>query len=369
MGRALACLHTFIVGVWCFLLLAAPCRADEYRIGAGDTLEVAVWGYEDMSRTVLVRPDGNISLPVVGELRAQGVTAEDLAQQIANALSRWVKKPRVSVIVKSFAAHQVYVLGAVTRPGTYPLQFGLTAAEAIALAGGFAPSADREKITVVRKSPDSPSQDVKFLLSFSDNLAREDSALRFRLHPGDNLIVPEATFTITGAVARPGVYPIGTLRNLEEALATAGGTLTFADPSRTELQVGEQVVMVNLADETIRRQPLQAGLIIRVPERQNTLFIIGEVARTGAYGWIKGSCDTLMDVLTAAGGTTREARLERVLVNRGDKFLQVNAMTQQGARFPLEPNDVVIVPSRPRPDYQWTAVLGSLLATYSVLRR
>lgn len=355
-----------------FLLLCALCllamagRADEYRISAGDTLEVAVWGYEDLSRAVIVRPDGNISLPVVGELRAQGTTPNELAQKVTNALSRWVKNPRVSVIVKSFAQHQVFILGAVTRPGVYPLQPGLTVAEAIAMAGGFTASADRNHLSVLRRGQ---PQDVKFPVRFTDNPSREDSAVRFVLQPGDNLIVPEATFTITGAVARPGVYPIGNLRNLEEALATAGGTLTFGEPSRAEVQVNETIEVVDLLATNTRQRTLQAGMTIRVPERQNTLFIIGEVARAGAYGWEKGRCDTLMDVLTAAGGPTREARLERVVVNRGDRFIQVNATTPQGARFPLHPTDVVIVPSRPRPNYEWTAVLGTLLATYSVFRR
>jgi protein involved in polysaccharide export with SLBB domain len=223
-----------------------------------------------------------------------------------------------------------------------------------------------DRITVIRRYG---AQDVKFSVRFTDNLSREDSAVRFVLQPGDNLIVTEATFTITGAVARPGVYPVGTLRSLEEALATAGGTLTFGDPSRAEVQVGEKVEVVDLLDASVRQRPLQAGMTIRVPERENTLFIIGEVAQAGAYGWQKGRCETLMDALTAAGGPTREARLDRIAVNRGDRFLQVNATTPQGARFPLEPSDVVIVPSRPRPNYEWTAIVGTLVAVYSVFRR
>jgi polysaccharide export outer membrane protein len=358
--------YALLLGILFLLSSWAMAGADDYRISPGDTLEVAVWGYEDLSRTVIVRPDGNISLPVVGELRAQGATPDALAQMITTSLSRWVKNPRVSVIVKSFAQHQVFVLGAVGRPGAYPLQPGLTVAEAIALAEGFSPNADRDRITVIRRYG---AQDVKFSVRFTDNLSREDSAVRFVLQPGDNLIVTEATFTITGAVARPGVYPVGTLRSLEEALATAGGTLTFGDPSRAEVQVGEKVEVVDLLDASVRQRPLQAGMTIRVPERENTLFIIGEVAQAGAYGWQKGRCETLMDALTAAGGPTREARLDRIAVNRGDRFLQVNATTPQGARFPLEPSDVVIVPSRPRPNYEWTAIVGTLVAVYSVFRR
>lgn len=350
----------------CWCVLGHASGAEEYRIGAGDTLEVVVWGYEDLSRTVIVRPDGNISLPVAGELRAQGSTPNELAQQIATTLSRWVKNPRVNVIVKSFAQHQVFVLGAVERPGVYPLQPGMTAAEAIALAGGFTPNADRQRLTVLRRAA---GQDVKFLVSFTDNPSREDSAVRFVLQPGDNLVVPEATITVTGAVARPGVYPMGTLRYLEEALATAGGTLTSGDLSRAEVQVGDTVEVVNLLDPSVRQRPLQAGMVLRVPERESTLFVLGEVARAGAYSWAKGSCETLMEALSAAGGPTREARLERVVVQRGNHTLRVNAATPQGARFPLQPYDVVIVPSRPRPNYEWTAILGTLLATYSVFRR
>jgi polysaccharide export outer membrane protein len=355
-----------VATVLLLFLFPVTMSANDYRISAGDTLEVAVWGYEDLSRTVIVRPDGNISLPVVGEIRAQGATPDQLSQQITTSLARWVKNPRVSVIVKSFAQHQVFILGAVVRPGVYPLQPGMTVAEAIALAGGFAPNADRMSLTVLRRQG---AQEVKFSVRFTDNLSREDSAVRFVLQPGDNLIVTEATFTITRAVARPGVYPIGTLRNLEEAIATAGGTLTSGDPSRAEVQVGELTQVLNLLDAGGRERPLQAGMVIRVPERENTLFIIGEVARAGAYGWQKGRCETLMDALTAAGGPTREARLNRIVVNRGNRFLQVDATRPQGARFPLGPTDVVIVPSRPRPNYEWTAILGTLLATYSVFRR
>jgi hypothetical protein len=86
--------------------------------------------------------------------------------------------------------------------------------------------------------------------------------------------------------------------------------LTFGDPSRAEVQVGEKVEVVDLLDASVRQRPLQAGMTIRVPERENTLFIIGEVAQAGAYGWQKGRCETLMDALTAAieflqpGGST-----------------------------------------------------------------
>lgn len=355
------------IGVLCCLIAVSGVRgAEEYRICAGDTLEIATWGYEDLSQTVVVRPDGNISLPAVGELRAQGVTPAELARQIADQLSRWIKSPRVSVIVKSFAQQQVFVLGAVEKPGAYPLPPGLTAAEAIALAGGFSPTADRYRLTVLRRAG---GQEVKFHVSFSDNPSREDSAVRFVLQPGDNLIVPEATVTVTGAVSRPGVYPIGTLRNLEEALTTAGGTLTSGDLSRAELQVGETVEVVNLLEPGVRQRPLQPGMVLRVPERESTLFVLGEVARAGAYSWTKGRLETLMDVLTAAGGPTREARLERVVVHRDNRTLRVNAASFQGARFPLQPYDVIIVPSRPRPNYEWTAILGTLLTAYSILRR
>lgn len=352
------------VVLWLGVALSAT--SDEYRIVPGDTLEVAVWGYEDLSRLVIVRPDGNISLPVAGEIRAQGATPSQLSQQISQVLARWVKNPRVSVIVKSFAQHQVFVVGAVERPGAYPLSVGLTAAEAIAVAGGFTSVADRSRLTVLRRRD---GQEVKFDLSFADNLSREDSAVRFVLQPGDNLVVHEASFTILGVVARPGVYPVGSLRTLEEALAAAGGTLTVADTSRVEVQLGEAVEVVNLLEAPSRQRRLQAGMVIRVPEYENTLFVIGEVGRAGAYGWARGRRETLMDLLSAAGGPTREARLERIVVNRGNRFLQVNATTPEGARFPLLPNDVVIVPSRPRPNYDWTAVIGTLLAAYSVFRR
>jgi polysaccharide export outer membrane protein len=155
----------------------------EYQIGKEDVLDVSVWRDADLSRTVPVRPDGRISLPLVGELEVEGRTASEVAREIALRLEPYVQRPQVVVIVREINSSHVYVIGEVARPGSYPLRGRMTVLQALALAGGPNEFADRSSIVVLRQP------DGRYELSYT-SLVSEGAEANFALKPGDTIYVP-----------------------------------------------------------------------------------------------------------------------------------------------------------------------------------
>jgi polysaccharide biosynthesis/export protein len=137
------------------MFLARPSSGDEppagYQIGAGDVLEIAVWKNNELSREVTVRPDGMISLPLVNDVHAAGLTPTELRELLTKKLSEYVPSAEVSVIVKRVESYSVSVVGSVSHPGRFVLSSPTTALEAIAMAGGLNEFASRRSITVLEK--------------------------------------------------------------------------------------------------------------------------------------------------------------------------------------------------------------------------
>jgi polysaccharide export outer membrane protein len=126
----------------------------EYLLAAGDQIEVSVWRTPEVSRTVMIRPDGFVSLPLVQEVKAAGLTPKELAASIQEVLSKRLLKPEVTVIPLQVRQPTIYVLGDVRAPGAFPYRNAVTATQAIALAGGSLRSAAEESVTIIRLSED-----------------------------------------------------------------------------------------------------------------------------------------------------------------------------------------------------------------------
>ena len=122
----------------------------EYKLGPEDVIEVFVWKQPELSTTVVLRPDGNISLPLIGELEATGKTAVQLQEEVTARLLRYVAEPVVNVTVTEVNSPIISVLGQVNKPDRYLIKQRLTVLDAIALAGGFTDFAKRDKITIIR---------------------------------------------------------------------------------------------------------------------------------------------------------------------------------------------------------------------------
>jgi len=157
-----------------------------YVIGPMDVLEVLFWKDKDLSAEVTVRPDGKITLPLLNEVQAGGITPEQLRVTILEQAQRFVEEPNVVVRVKEIKSRQVYILGEVAKPGTYPLGGPTTVLQLIATAGGFNEFADTGGIVIIRPSPEGPNR-IRF--RFKD-VVKGNMAQNIELKSGDTVVVP-----------------------------------------------------------------------------------------------------------------------------------------------------------------------------------
>src|SRR5215217_5149874 len=170
------------------LLIVTP----EYLIGPEDILEITVWKNADLSKQVQVRPDGRISLPLLGDILAVAKTPTQLSDEISAGLRSYMENPTISILVKEVNSYQLYVLGEVNKPGKYPLKSKTTLLQGITVAGGFTGNAARNKIVVFRFSKDGEGL-AKLKASYDDIVVRDGSIQNIELMPGDQIVVPSET--------------------------------------------------------------------------------------------------------------------------------------------------------------------------------
>jgi polysaccharide biosynthesis/export protein len=166
---------------------------NDFLLGPEDVVEVTVWRNQDLSRTVVVRPDGMISLPLVGDVQANGLTAAQVAEKISKRLSEYKENPSVSVSVKEVNSYFIYVVGEVLRPGKYPLKSYATVLQGVSLAGGFTPYASRNKMAVVRQVKNGKGTEVKQVripARYDDLMMGRGEMGNFRLLSGDTIVIP-----------------------------------------------------------------------------------------------------------------------------------------------------------------------------------
>jgi polysaccharide export outer membrane protein len=159
-----------------------------YVIGANDVLAINVWKEPDISRSVPVRSDGKISLPLVGELQAGGQTPRQLEEEITKRLQSYISEPEVTVIVTDSKSQKVNILGMVARPGAYLLTSSTTVLDAIAMAGGFKDFAKQKSIYVLRQAPDGTQTRIPF--NYKDVIKGKNPEQNTRLQAGDTVVVP-----------------------------------------------------------------------------------------------------------------------------------------------------------------------------------
>jgi polysaccharide export outer membrane protein len=162
-----------------------PWSNEEYRLGPGDKLRVEVYRETQLSQSLQVRPDGKITLPLIGDFMASGKTPIELRDSLAASLKEYVTNPVVTVIVVEATAAQVYVIGEVANPGTLVMQGPMTVLQALAQVGGLREFADRDDIRILRKT----GAQVK-TVEFNYKKAVKGEADPFFLQPGDTVVVP-----------------------------------------------------------------------------------------------------------------------------------------------------------------------------------
>jgi len=164
-----------------------PAVGRGYVISPGDVLDVQVWQEPNVSKVVPVRPDGKISLPLLDDVQAAGLTATALTANVTERLKKFISDPQVTVIVSQVNSQRIYITGEVNHGGTFPLEPGMTVLQGLASAGGFTPFAGIKKIYVLR---DENGKQVKYPFNYKDAIKGKDPAQNIRLQPGDTIVVP-----------------------------------------------------------------------------------------------------------------------------------------------------------------------------------
>ncbi len=160
----------------------------DYVIGTDDILAINVWKEPDLTRTVPVRPDGKISLPLVGEIQAAGKTPRQLQDELSTTLKSYVASPEVTVIVQEVRSQKINVVGEVNKPGTFPLLKPMTVLDGLAQAGGFREFAKTSKIYVLRVNANGTQ--TRYPFNYKKVIKGQAAAQNIELESHDTIVVP-----------------------------------------------------------------------------------------------------------------------------------------------------------------------------------
>jgi polysaccharide export outer membrane protein len=239
-----------------------PQSSQDYVLSPGDSVDVSVFGEPTVSRTVVIRPDGKITLPLIGDIDAAGLTPPQLAERITTALKVYLKSPQVSVTVAGVQRPQVFLAGAVTRPGAVDIQRGWTLFEVFAVAGGVTPRAALRRATLTRRATGQV-----IALDLDRLLIKGDRTADIPVEPGDIIMVPalQNRILVLGAVRSPGPYDVDEGSRFIDVIAMAGGPESRAGTN----SIG---IIRNLPEGKATVTPVDMNRILRGDMSQNVVL-------------------------------------------------------------------------------------------------
>ena len=324
-------------------------ETEVYRLAPGDLITITVLGEPLLSGDQLIGPDGTIRLPLIGTVRAAGLTLDELTERLTQSLRRFLRDPKVVIALKQLPPlfRRVYVLGAVKMPGSYALPVGgaATVIDAIALAGGFSEDADMERVRVFQKDGRVMTINLK---NFQADGFRGNG---MTLQPGDLVWVPPAfvRVSVAGAVNLPGFHPVPTQTTLLDVLARAGGV---KDPSAVikVYRNGMEILSapwLKLSEGAVVPIALQEGdtVIAAVKEVAGVIVTGAGVQRPGMFNLVGRV--TVLGALSMAGVIADSRRPLRVRLLRENKEIaqvQWNSATPaQELLMELQSGDILVV--------------------------
>jgi len=350
------------VGLVLGLSFFPPASAQEgYTLGPRDVLKIVVWGHDDLSKDYPVDPDGFVPFPLVGRVKASGLTTKEFATRLRELLEKdYLVNPQVIVSVKEYLSKKVYVLGESEKPGLFYLTGPTTLLEILSKAGGLSKTAGKQLILVRnhRAIPGGAPSGNTILRLNLEKIQAGDAADNVRLEDEDTIFVPKAhAFFVLGEVKTAGTFPLEKSTSVLEAVTIAGGFNDKAAPSGVKVirrapDGGEETIPLDLSGPVPRDREfkIQDGDTVLVP-KGNTFFVFGEVKKPGAYQLDKET--NILEGITIAGGFTDKAApgRTRVIRNtaRGRQVIDIdmNDIIKRGQRekaIRLQENDVVVVP-------------------------
>ncbi|MDO9555015.1 MAG: SLBB domain-containing protein [Atribacterota bacterium] len=377
-----------------------------YVLGPNDVLEIQLWGYPELTRTVVVQPDGLLALPLNGQINAVGKTLEELRIGIVNQLKEILvalEEHDVSLSVISFRSINISVLGEVKNPGIYPLSGRIYILKAISAAGGLTDEAGLVNAIIFRENQEIVPVDLEKLF------LQNDLSNNYELNSGDSLYIPKA-FTITnisiaGEVKSPGLYSLEGKVDILKAISACGGLTPKANLKNVIInKYNNEVIQVDLEkliiqNDLTQNYPLETGDSLFVPlALENNIYVLGEVKKPGLYA-IEEVC-TVVEAISLAGGYTANARLKSCVVIRkfpyDEEGLKMRTITLKDVKvirekyeqvieinlekilkdgelaqnIALQPQDIVFLPIRPLSEFDIDTILNVVttgLGVYNVL--
>lgn len=246
-----------------------------YRIGVGDNLSIMVWNDPHLDHTLVVLPDGTITFPLIGRIKAEGYTTDALARIISNDLTVVFKnRPTVTVMIQSQGNYRFYIMGEINKPGLYHVNHRLTLLQALSMAGGFTEDADTQHLRIVHNRTHITQISMKGLRDGTD------PSVNRMLSAGDLIVVPKmivAKVYVLGQVNTPGAIPFKPGMTILEAIATAGGFNRYASmgsvriirqkPDGKRLKIHIDINKIEDEDRIDEREVLKPKDVIFVPQR------------------------------------------------------------------------------------------------------
>jgi polysaccharide export outer membrane protein len=168
-------------------VMSEEIQSASYLIGPGDVLQISVWKEEGMDQQILVRPDGEITFPLVGEVQAGGLTTRMLSDAIIEKLKKYIPSPNVTVSVLQAISNKVYVIGKVNRPGEFSATAYMDVLQALTMAGGLTPYADSDEIKIIRRTETGTKMK---LFDYDEVISGEQLEMNIILKAGDTVVVP-----------------------------------------------------------------------------------------------------------------------------------------------------------------------------------
>jgi polysaccharide biosynthesis/export protein len=212
-----SCLAALAISL--LVLMQASAKPEDYRLGAGDLLKIAVFDHDELGVDARISQSGNITFPLVGQVRVAGLSTREAELLLATRLTEggFLKQPQVSVLVSEYQSQKVSVMGQVARPGQYPLDASKKVLDALALAGGVLNDTAADDATLVRATGSRVLIDLQTLFD-------GDPAVNLVVQDGDTVFVPHAPqFYIYGEVQHPGQYRLARNTSISQAISIGGG--------------------------------------------------------------------------------------------------------------------------------------------------
>jgi polysaccharide export outer membrane protein len=240
--------------------------AQDYIVGEGDVLKIAVFNNDDLTTVARVSGEGVIKLPLIGQIEVGGLTVSQISDKISTLLADgYVVNPQVSIFVQEFRSKKAFIMGEVHKPGYHVLSGNTTLLELLSVAGGVTKDA-ADKATIKRKSGSTNKEETIITIDLKSLLEKGDTSLDVPIMDGDSIYIPKTgVFYVTGEVVKPGAYKYEEGLTVIKAITVAGGFTGIASKGRVKI-----MRKINGQEEVIEKvkmdEPVLSDDVIVVPE-------------------------------------------------------------------------------------------------------